>query len=78
MKRYNDTRPSGLTNQQILSRAIVQHLKTNHGWLSIIASDGTEYRFSPDAKLAHDIALAVQDHLRRTGRDYSQKANSTL
>lgn len=58
-----------LKNQQIVSRACVQHLRTSRH-LRISTESGIVYLFDTDDKLSHDIALAVQDYFRRTGKDF--------
>lgn len=64
-----------LTPEQRASRAIVAQIKGSSR-IRIVVSGGDEFPFEPDAKLAHDIALSVQDYFRRKGRDRSLNQQS--
>lgn len=70
-------RVSGLSQDQIVSRWTVEVIKANPGKTRIMVGSGQEFIFQPDAKLAHDIALAVQDYFRRTGRDYKTRTQNS-
>lgn len=58
-----------ITHEQAVCRGTVETLRRNKRGLRILLPDGSDFYFKPDAKLSHDIALAVQDYFRRTGED---------
>ena len=61
---------NGLTQEQIVSRRVVSQIKASAR--IDIHTDSGQFFFLSDKKLAHDIALAVQDYFRRTGKDFRQ------